>query len=602
MIFDALVLGHVRRNALTMALAIASVAVAVTFFYVEQATDSAARAALRTSIAGFGEAGSYSIAGIDRRIDDAWPARLRTLPGVRAARPVVSGLATPAGGRGGETVALLGIDTVAPFPGSEGLRRYEIGAWRPPDVLDRALVSGNGAIVSATVARSFGLRAGSRFALASHAGTLPLTIVAVVDRSPVRLDPHTVVVDVRTAQRLFAAEGRLDRVEIVAPVSSRLEARLRSIVPLGVRVVRIVDRLRELEVAGAPFALASSIARALAVSVALAVVANAVDLSVRRRHADIATLRAIGARRREIFSAFAAEGLAIGACGGLAGTVAGDIVARVAGAYEVADPFVICRDALLGVAIAAVAAVLPASRAASVAPVLGWSVFAGSPLLLRRLPLARLPFVVSLALAGLRAHVRRSLAICAIAASGTASAAFAVSVAATFERSADNAALRVVPDAAHVPVAAARDDLREASRRTFAASFASLRSFAAAALALAAAATVVVLIAQSFERLRERALLRVVGVPANDVRSIAVLEAVLIAGVGALSGIALGNGLSALVARSGLERPGWASSFRVPVDADASVFLTVVAAAAVAAFVAAQRGRNDWMRSIARGP
>ncbi len=600
MIFDALVLGHIYRNVVTVALAVASVALAVTTIYVERVSDSAARAALRTSVAGFGEAASYSIVGSNGRIGDAWPARLRMMPGLRGVRPVVSGLAMPAGHRDA-TLRILGIDAVAAFPGSGALRRYEIGAWRPPSAFDRALVSQNGAIVFAKVARAYGLRAGSRFALASHARTVPLTILAVVDQPSVRLDQETVVVDLRTAQRLFAAEGRLDRVDVVSATSPQLEARLNRVVPRGVRVVRIVDRLRELERVGVSFALASSIAGTLAVLVALAVVANAVDVSVRRRHADIATLRALGARRRQIFVAFVNEGLLIGVGGGIVGAIAGDAIARAAGAYAVPDPLLISGDALIGVAIAAVAAILPARRAASLAPVLGWTAVSWRLRAAQGIRLGRLPLVASLALAGVRAHFRRALAIGSIVAISVAFAAFAASVVATFEHSADNAAIRVSSELTRVGTDAAQGDVREASRRNFAASFTSLRSFAAAALLLAVGGTVVALAASSVERSRERALLRVVGVSASNVRSAAVAEAVAIASIGALSGISFGNGLSAAVALDGVERPGWAASFQVPAGTDASVLLIVVMAAAATAYVAAWRGSRDWMRSIARG-
>ena len=68
----------------------------------------------------------------------------------------------------------------------------------------------------------------------------------------------------------------------------------------------------------------------LTLLVGIFLIANAVSIAVLRRRPEIATLRALGASRSAIFSAFLAEGLAIGVAGTLLGEVLGLFVSRAA--------------------------------------------------------------------------------------------------------------------------------------------------------------------------------------------------------------------------------------------------------------------------------
>ncbi len=448
MVFDALVARNVRRSGFAALVTIVAIALGVAGLYVAQTMGSAARAALVATVAGFGEPATFTIANGTRRLDEASLARLRAVPGVRMVRPVLSGTIAPRD-RPSDRIDVVGIDAIAAFPGSSTLREREVGPWSPPTIEDRLLVGANGALVSSRFAALRRLRVGSSWPVLADGKPVVLKVVAILDRPSPRLDPHTVIVDERTAQRFFDAPSRLDRIEIVADdpkappqTMSRLRRRLVELVPRTATVVRTADLIAELERSANAFDLALRLVAVLALAVATVLAANAIDLSVRRRGPDIATLRMLGATRSAIFRAFLLEGFTIGAFGALVGAIAGDAFAVSAGAYAAADASLLGRDVLLGVALATIASALPAIRVARARPAVVWRRF-DRPFVAARGggttfgAIARLPFFARHAIRNLRAHGRRaSLGLVALATAVAASTCVGVT-AASFARTAD---------------------------------------------------------------------------------------------------------------------------------------------------------------------
>ena len=141
------------------------------------------------------------------------------------------------------------------------------------------------------------------------------------------------VTDIFTAQDLLGKKGLVDRVDIVlAPGVSRAEAgrEIAQRVPPGLsleppgRAAQTADRMVR------AFRLNLNALGSLTLLVGIFLIANAVSIAVLRRRPEIATLRALGASRSAIFSAFLAEGLVIGVAGTLLGEVLGLFVSRAA--------------------------------------------------------------------------------------------------------------------------------------------------------------------------------------------------------------------------------------------------------------------------------
>ena len=141
------------------------------------------------------------------------------------------------------------------------------------------------------------------------------------------------VTDVFTAQELLGKKGLVDRVDIVLdPGVSRADAEreIARRLPAGLsleppsRAAQTADRMVR------AFRLNLNALGSLTLLVGIFLIANAVSIAVLRRRPEIATLRALGASRSAIFSAFLAEGLAIGVAGTLSGEVLGLFVSRAA--------------------------------------------------------------------------------------------------------------------------------------------------------------------------------------------------------------------------------------------------------------------------------
>jgi putative ABC transport system permease protein len=114
-------------------------------------------------------------------------------------------------------------------------------------------------------------------------------------------------------------------------------------------------------------------------------VTNVVSMMVAERTVEIGTMMAIGARPRDVFTLFAAEAALISLIGGAAGTAVGVLIVLLLGHVGVPfrNPFgpelLIVRPTVASttiivayagaVALAVVAALVPAARAARVSPV-----------------------------------------------------------------------------------------------------------------------------------------------------------------------------------------------------------------------------------------
>ncbi|MBC5800001.1 MAG: ABC transporter permease [Candidatus Eremiobacteraeota bacterium] len=375
MIFDALVAGYIRQNALRASVTIVAIAVGVAAVLAGDLARASADAALRASVAGLSERANLQVLGFGTRLDERLLARVRTVRGVEQARPVVRGAAAlgdaAVGSRNGDVIMIEGVDALQAFPGSGALRTFESGPFAPPSELDTSLVARRGAVISERLAGNFHLRPGSRFVVRAAGRAATLEVAAVLPRQPPGLDSETVLVDVTTAQTLFGAAGQLDRIDVIAaaPAVEGVRARLAAALGRQALVIATADRITALELAARGFELDLIVLAAVVLLVGATLVANALGISVAQRRPQIGTLRALGATRGQIVRAFLSEGALLGAGGALLGAILGDALARGAGTLlGGADLLIVLRDAGLGVAVAIAAAVAPSLEAAATLP------------------------------------------------------------------------------------------------------------------------------------------------------------------------------------------------------------------------------------------
>ncbi|MFI9209500.1 ABC transporter permease [Streptomyces sp. NPDC053253] len=320
-------------------------------------------------------------------LDDALVRELSTVAGVASVRPAASGSVTLAAKDGTPMRAdsMGGRFAVAYVPGPDGRdRRYPLTAGRAPRgggevALDRGTAAAAGYVLGDVVT------------LAADGPVLRPRLVGLVSTEDSRVDAGgtLAVFDMTTAQKLFAAPGRYNGIDLkAAPGTDQFELSDR------VGAVLPADRA-EATTASAQAAQQSlfigtktkSYARlplvfaVVSLFIGTFLIVNTFSMLVARRGREIALLRAIGATRRQVVRSVLAEAALVGLGASVLGFVLGLGVASVlpyvldtSGDLLPSGPLVIGPTAILaslvvGVGVTVLAAWLPSRRAARIAPV-----------------------------------------------------------------------------------------------------------------------------------------------------------------------------------------------------------------------------------------
>ena len=234
------------------------------------------------------------------------------------------------------------------------------------------------ALVGAEAARATGLRVGDRFYEGEEMAEFPLTVVGILEATG-RPDDRTIFLSLPT----FWAMNEVARKMQVKPLTAVLvRAQRMSDLPALHRELNVSKETQ----AVFPSAVLLDIFNLLrlvedTLAVILAVVAAVVFLylfvsmygATLARAREIATMRALGARRATIFAMVITEGSVIALAGGVAGLVAGHGVAHAGARLLARRGGFIAQPLTLGwlpvivlaavVALGALAALLPAVRA-----------------------------------------------------------------------------------------------------------------------------------------------------------------------------------------------------------------------------------------------
>ncbi len=282
-----------------------------------------------------------------------------------------------------DVVDILGVD----WGGDEAVRdaRLVAPAGRP-----RADLASRGSVlITAPFAARHHLAPGSKLALVAGGRPREVRIGGILELSGVAraAGGDVLLMDVFTAQDLLGKPGAVDRVDVVLDRGvSREDARreMAAHLPPGLwieppaRAAATADRMVR------AFRFNLNALGSLTLLVGMFLVANAVSIAVLRRRPEIASLRALGASRTSIFTAFLIEGAIVGVIGTILGEGLGLLAARAAlsavggtvstlyaptariASAELAGPFVLA--AVVGMLASLLATLLPAVEALRVAP------------------------------------------------------------------------------------------------------------------------------------------------------------------------------------------------------------------------------------------
>jgi putative ABC transport system permease protein len=323
-------LQYLRQHPLRTCLTILGVAFGVAIFVAIRVTNlSTVRAFAETVDAVSGRTQLHIVGGVGS-LDQSLYARVRSMPGLTAAVPVVTGYAV-AEPWAEELLLVLGIDVFL----DADVRDYQIIASAADDrealrqLLDPATL-----FVSDAFARRHGLEVASSVTLLTPRGRHQYVIRGfLAAKGPaLALGGNFIVMDLHAAQLAFHKVGTLDRIDLalqpgvaVDAMQEALQTRLGS----GVKVERPTFRNAAVEKMLRSFQVNLTALSMIALFVGMFLIYNTLSSAVVERRKDIAILRAVGASRGAIASVFLVEGLALGAVGTVVGIPLGVLLSRL---------------------------------------------------------------------------------------------------------------------------------------------------------------------------------------------------------------------------------------------------------------------------------
>ncbi len=238
------------------------------------------------------------------------------------------------------------------------------------------LASFDGAVVGSKVATDLKLAVGDTLQVSLYA-PLAVPVVKILPFTGGR-DDTFVFLPLADAQRVLALEGKVSAVLVRTTDVSRVsETRSALGHMMGVQAVPPSEVFDTLVGILATVRQTMILIAGIAIAVGVFTTMNTMIMSVQERRRDIGLLRAVGATRREVFSLFLYESVAVSAVGGVVGLAVGYVATlllpRASGLglealpqYSVAFVGI---SLVVAIAVGALAALYPAMMAARVEPI-----------------------------------------------------------------------------------------------------------------------------------------------------------------------------------------------------------------------------------------
>jgi putative ABC transport system permease protein len=194
--------------------------------------------------------------------------------------------------------------------------------------------------------------------------------------------------DLETAQKLLHREGSYDQIAISAAKGTSTKELVRAVRPLVPGALQVKDSAKQAKDAAAEVSSSMSILKyfllgfgAIALLVGAFVIFNTLSITVAQRTREFATLRTLGASRKQVMRSVVAEGLVIGLLASAIGLTVGIGLAKglvalfsamgveLPDAAMVVAPRTIILSIVVGTVTTLVASILPAKRATRVPPI-----------------------------------------------------------------------------------------------------------------------------------------------------------------------------------------------------------------------------------------
>jgi putative ABC transport system permease protein len=418
---------HVRSTVGRMALSVLAVGLGVGLVVAIRLMNTAVLESFLDAVDGVSGRAALSVSVPDgSSFPDTLVDSVAAVAGVELAVPLVSGVAFPDDGSG-ELLTVHGVD----FTHDADVRLYHEGD--ADQIVEDTVVFLNDPR-SVVLTRQFAER---RNLAMGH--TIPLVTPTGVQTFTIRglLEPHglarslggrLVVMDLYAAQRAFAAEGRINQIDVVLDRRADADATraaLAALLPPGLEVREPAVRKDVVRKSIAAFQSMLTAFGLLAVFAGFVICYTRLGAIFEARIWEVGLFRATGLRRSVVFLELLKESILLGAAGAVVGIPLGVFIARVglpvlatttslASGLPVAatPPGLRPSDVALGVALglgaAVAAALVPAIRTARTSPVAALTMRGREMPAAPAHPSGRGPLILAILIAGLIVAQRAS--------------------------------------------------------------------------------------------------------------------------------------------------------------------------------------------------
>jgi putative ABC transport system permease protein len=372
-LFYRLIVRPLHRDWLRTALTVLAVALGVAVVVAIELAGDAAAGSFRSSIESLVGNADLEVAAVGGVPDEA-VGKLETLAYPIVVHPRVEGFGELTSS--GRAVPIIGLDLIGERPDNVGLDQPPLSQGAEPLLDDKA----------AWVSEGLGFKAGDWIALQVNDATVDYKVRGLLRDADNA--GGLVLMDIATAQRALGRAGRVDRVLVSVPDNEDLtvwEQRLRSEIPAGVEIRREGAQTEGNRKMLEAFRWNLRILSYVALVVGGFLIFNTISVSVVRRRAEIGIVRALGASRSQVLTAFLGEATCFGIAGAVAGMFLGRVMAigavrllgaTVQGLYVSSRPGSIALTwstvmlaLLVGMGVALASAASPAREASLVPPV-----------------------------------------------------------------------------------------------------------------------------------------------------------------------------------------------------------------------------------------
>ncbi|HXR09201.1 MAG TPA: FtsX-like permease family protein, partial [Candidatus Acidoferrales bacterium] len=382
LLFYRLMVRPLFREPVRTALTILAIALGVSVVLAIDLAGGAATGSFRSSLetlAGDNDLEVTASGGIPETVVGA----LATLPYSMRISPRIEDYAVIADSK--KSLPLIGLDLVAEASAYAQSESPKIPEFVTP-VASENIFEHLGDADRIWVGASAGYKAGDRVELLINDRVRSYTVRGVYPDS--NGNESAIVMDIAAAQLALARYGRVDRILLKVPETPNLEEwqqRLRAALPVGVEVRPQGTGTNENRRMLAAFRWNLRLLSYISLVVGAFLIYNTISVSVVRRRAEIGIVRALGASRGAILSAFVGEAACFGLAGALIGLPLGRFMATGAvklmavtveslyvssrpGSIELNAASVVLALAI-GVGVAVASAYSPAREASQVSPV-----------------------------------------------------------------------------------------------------------------------------------------------------------------------------------------------------------------------------------------